>query len=95
MNDHSTPSARASAPARVRRRGASNAPRAAARNEVKSRLDDPTYEALLFFQRMHGIESTSSALARIAKAHLLGMVGMLPADISGVSAGASHNGPQI
>jgi hypothetical protein len=90
MNSNSTPSARASAPAKVRRRGPGNAGRAAYRNEVRTRLDDPTYEALLFFQQLHGIDSVSSALAKAVKGHLLGMVGMLPAEISGVSADMSQ-----
>lgn len=94
MNDLSTPAGRASAPARTRRRSPGTANRAPYRNEVKSRIDDPTYEALLFFQRMHGIESTSMAIARALKSHLLGMVGMLPADISGISDSLDHGGPR-
>jgi hypothetical protein len=90
---NTTPAARASAPSRTRRNASHT--RAPYRNEVKTRLDDSTYEALLFFQRVHGIESISSALARAVKGHLLGMVGMLPADISGVSAAASQIGPQV
>ncbi|EIF30939.1 hypothetical protein BCh11DRAFT_06451 [Burkholderia sp. Ch1-1] len=90
MNDLSTPAGRASAPARARRRSPGTANRAPYRNEVRARLDDPTYEALLFYQRLHGIESVSSAMARALKGHLLGMVGMLPAEISGVSAHPSQ-----
>lgn len=92
MNDLSTPAGRASAPGRTRRRGPGTANRAPYRNEVKTRLDDSTYEALVFFQRMHGIESVSSALARAVKSHLFGMVGILPADISGVSPSTSQSG---
>lgn len=92
MNDHSTPSARASAPARVRRRGPGTANRAPYRNEVKSRFDDPTYEALLKYQAIYGIESTSAALVRITRMALLGVIGMLPADISGVSPTGSRVG---
>lgn len=87
MSTTPTHSARASAP--TRRRSAST-PRAAYRNEVRTRLDDPAYEALLVFQQIHGIDSVSSALARVVKAHLLGMVGMLPVEISGVSAAVSQ-----
>ncbi|BEU21596.1 hypothetical protein [Paraburkholderia sp. 22B1P] len=68
--------------------------RAPFRNEVKSRFDDPTYEALLKYQAIHGIESTSAALARITRMALLGVIGMLPAEISGVSADASQGGPR-
>lgn len=92
MNSNSTPSARASAPAKVRRRGPGNAARAPYRNEVKSRFDDPTYEALLKYQAIYGIESTSAALVRITRMALLGVIGMLPAEISGVSPPSSQPG---
>lgn len=59
--------------------------RAAYRNEVKTRLDDRTYEALLRYQALHGTDSLSSALARITGMALLGVIGILPADLSGVS----------
>ncbi|CAM2143736.1 protein of unknown function [Pararobbsia alpina] len=60
--------------------------RAAFRNEVKTRLDDLTYEALQRYQAIHGIESTSAAMQRALRMSLLGVIGMLPPEISGVSA---------
>lgn len=93
MSTIPTPSARASAPARTRRRG--GVVRAPYRNEVKTRLSDDEYDALLRFQAIHGSESISAALGRCVRVALFGMVGMLPADISGVSASASHSGPHI
>lgn len=66
--------------------------RAAYRNEVKTRLDDRTYEALLRYQAIHGADSISAALARITGMALLGVIGILPADISGVSDEPSHIG---
>lgn len=92
MSTIPTPSARASAPVRTRRRSPGTANRAPYRNEVKSRFDDPTYEALLKYQAIYGIESTSAALVRITRMALLGVIGMLPAEISGVCAEASQSG---
>lgn len=66
--------------------------RAPFRNEVKSRLDDRTYEALLKYQAIHGAESISAAVARILGQSLLGVIGILPAEISGVSDEPSHFG---
>lgn len=68
--------------------------RAAYRNEVKTRLDDRTYEALLRYQAIHGTDSISAALARIAGMALLGVIGILPSELSGVSDSASHVGPR-
>lgn len=59
--------------------------RAPYRNEVKTRLDDRTYEALLRYQAIHGTDSVSAALARLTGQVLLGVIGILPAEISGVS----------
>lgn len=66
--------------------------RAPFRNEVKTRLDDRTYEALLRYQAIHGADSLSAALARITGMALLGVIGILPSDISGVSDEPSHVG---
>lgn len=66
--------------------------RAPFRNDVKTRLDDRTYEALLRYQAIHGVDSISAALARVTGVALLGVIGILPADISGVSPEASQAG---
>jgi hypothetical protein len=92
MSTIPTPSARASAPARARRRSPGTANRAPYRNEIKLRVDDPTYEALMFWQKLHGIHSTSMAGAQALKSFLLGVIGMLPAEISGVCAEPSQSG---
>lgn len=70
-------------------------PRAAYRNEVKTRLDDRTYDALLRYQAIHGTDSLSAALARVAGISLLGVIGILPEDISGVSAGSGQIGSHV
>lgn len=93
MSTIPTPSARSSAPARTRRRSPGTANRAPHRNEVKTRLSDPEYEALLLFQRLHGIESASNMLRRCVQVALFGLVGSLPAEISGVCAEAAQVGP--
>lgn len=66
--------------------------RAIYRNEVKTRLDDRTYDALLRYQAIHGADSLSAALARVAGTALLGVIGILPADISGVSDEVAQGG---
>jgi hypothetical protein len=66
--------------------------RAPFRNEVKTRLDDRTYEALLRYQAIHGADSISAAVARLLGQGLLGVVGILPAEISGISDESSHSG---
>jgi hypothetical protein len=66
--------------------------RAPFRNEVKTRLDDRTYEALLRYQAIHGGESVSAVAARVLGTALLGVIGILPAEISGVSDEPSHIG---
>lgn len=52
--------------------------RAEYRNEVKSRLRDPTYQALQKYKALTGIDSDSAALARLADQALLGVVGSIP-----------------
>ena len=91
MSTFPTPAARASAPARTRRRSPGTE-RAPYRNEVKTRLTDLQYHALQRFRAIHGIDSDSSALARAVSIALLGLFGMLPAEISGVCAEASQTG---
>lgn len=66
---------------------------AAALNEVKTRLDDRTYEALLRYQQLYGQSSVSAALSRLVGTALLGVVGILPEELSGVSGNSSHFGP--
>lgn len=67
--------------------------RAAYRNEVKTRVPDHVYSALLLYMQLNQLDSVSAALARIAAQHLLGSVGILPAQLAGVSADASQPGP--
>lgn len=69
--------------------------RAEFRNEVKTRLRDRAYEALQLYKEVHGIDSDSAALARIAEIALFGAVGTLPVAISGVSDGLGHSGPLV
>lgn len=69
-------------------------PRAAYRNEVKTRVPDHVYSALLLYMELNQLDSVSAALARIAAQHLLGSIGVLPAQLSGVSADAAQPGPR-
>lgn len=69
--------------------------RAEYRNEVKTRLRDRAYDALQLYKQVHGIESDSAALARIAEVALFGAVGTLPAVIAGVSDDVGQNVPRI
>ena len=69
--------------------------RAEYRNEVKTRLDDPCYEALQMFKQLNGIDSDSAALARIVKLSLFGVVGTLPTSYLTVSAEAARLGASI
>jgi hypothetical protein len=64
-------------------------------NEVKTRLDDRSYEALQFYKNMHGIESDSAALARITKVSLFGAVGTLPLPYFECSADLGRIGTEI
>jgi hypothetical protein len=59
--------------------------RAEYRNEVKSRLRDPTYQALQKYKLLFGIDSDSAALARIADQALLGVVGSIPDLVASIS----------
>jgi hypothetical protein len=92
MSTIPTPSARASASARARRRSPGSANRAPYRNEVKTRLDDETYEVMVLWQHLDGAESISAYIAGILRRHFLGLRAMLPAEISGVCAEASQSG---
>lgn len=92
MNDQSTPAGRASAPKTTRRRGPGATIRAPYRNEVKTRIDDDTYEVMLLWQQLDGAESISAYVAGILRKHFLGMRAMLPSDIARISADASHAG---
>ncbi|WP_042295868.1 hypothetical protein [Paraburkholderia bannensis] len=69
--------------------------RAAYRNEVKTRMSDRPYEAMQAWKVLHGIDSDSAALNRIAELFLLGAVGTLPPQLVAVSADVGHNGPAV
>jgi hypothetical protein len=66
--------------------------RAAFRNEVKTRVEDPVYDGLQAFKSLHGIDSDSAAVARILKLFLFGTVGTLPANLIGLSVALSQQG---
>ncbi|NIE67448.1 hypothetical protein [Burkholderia sp. Ax-1719] len=66
--------------------------RAPCRNEVKTRLADEEYDAMQTFKALHGIESDSAAMQRIARLFLLGVVGTLPGQLAGVSVGSAQMG---
>ncbi|RDU99199.1 hypothetical protein [Trinickia dinghuensis] len=66
--------------------------RAQFRNEVKTRLSDRIYTGLQAFKRLHGIESDSAAIARLAELQLFGTVGNLPLNLLDVSVEASQSG---
>lgn len=66
--------------------------RAEYRNEVKSRLRDPTYQALQKYKILYGIDSDSAALARIADQALLGVVGSIPDLVASISDDAAYVG---
>jgi hypothetical protein len=61
--------------------------RAEYRNEVKTRLDCDTYDALQEFKQLNFIDSDSAAVARICRIALRGMV---PSVRSAVSADAGR-----
>ncbi|WP_176048176.1 hypothetical protein [Burkholderia sp. BCC1644] len=69
--------------------------RAEYRNEVKTRLRDPAYEALQTWKALHGIDSDSAALARLTELMLFGAVGTLPAQLVAVSADLGQIGPRV
>lgn len=69
--------------------------RAEYRNEVKTRMRDRPYEAMQAWKELHGIDSDSAALNRIAELFLLGAVGNLPAQLVAVSADVGHTGPRV
>jgi hypothetical protein len=69
--------------------------RAAFRNEVKTRLEDPVYEGMQAYKALYGIDSDSAALARITKLFLFGTVGTLPANLVERSAASSQYGTAV
>ncbi|MBR8380741.1 hypothetical protein KDW20_33720 [Burkholderia cenocepacia] len=69
--------------------------RAEFRNEVKTRLRDRVYDALQFYKQLHGIDSDSAALNRIAEVALFGVVGTLPVQLAGVSADLGQSGQKV
>jgi hypothetical protein len=66
--------------------------RASFRNEVKTRLPDRTYCGLQAFKKLHGIESDSAALCRLADLQLFGTVGNLPSNLMELSAETGRSG---
>lgn len=69
--------------------------RAPARNEVKMRLDDDEYCALLAWKKLNGYESEGGTAKRIMRLFLLGAVGTLPTPIEGVSDDLGHIGTRL
>lgn len=69
--------------------------RAAYRNEIKTRVEDPVYEGMQAYKALHGIDSDSAAVARILKLFLFGTVGTLPANLIGVSVSTAQNGAHV
>jgi len=51
------------------------------RNEVKTRMKDRTYVGMQAWKTLHGIDSDSAALDRIAELFLFGTVGNLPSNL--------------
>ncbi len=92
MTTTPTPAGRASAPRQIRRRGPGTAIRAPYRNEVKTRIDDDTYEVMLLWQQLDGAESISAYVAGILRRHFLGLRAMLPSDVARLSSEASRTG---
>lgn len=70
-------------------------PRREYRNEVKTRLPDRTYDAMQQYKALHGIDSDSAALARLAELMLLGVVGNLPSNLLMRSAEQGQDGLQV
>jgi len=69
--------------------------RASFRNEVKTRLPDRTYCGLQAFKKLHGIESDSAALCRLADLQLFGTVGNLPSNLMELSAETGRSGTML
>lgn len=69
--------------------------RAAFRNEVKTRVEDPVYDGIQAYKNLHGIDSDSAAVARILKLFLFGTVGTLPINLVGVSSMPAQNGAKV
>ncbi|MFM0435930.1 hypothetical protein PQQ84_05675 [Paraburkholderia strydomiana] len=65
------------------------------RNEVKTRLSDRTYDGMQAFKALHGIESDSAALSRMADLLLFGTVGNLPSNLIDRSVNSSRNGTRM
>jgi hypothetical protein len=61
-------------------------------NEVKTRLDDDTYEGLLAYMALNGIEHVSGALERVTRLFLFGTVGTLPKNLVSVASQESVMG---
>lgn len=62
------------------------------RNEVKTRVDDRTYDGLKAFMALNGIDHDSVGVARALGLFLFGTVGNLPANLLDRSAASAHFG---
>lgn len=62
------------------------------RNEVKTRVDDQTYDGLKAFMVLNGIDHDSVGVARVLKLFLFGSVGSFPANLLDRSAALSQYG---
>jgi hypothetical protein len=65
------------------------------RNELKTRIDDASYDALQIYKHLNAIDSDSAAVARIIRMYLLGAVGTLPASLTQGSAGVGQIGTGV
>ncbi|CAE6811122.1 hypothetical protein R69746_05624 [Paraburkholderia aspalathi] len=65
------------------------------RNEVKIRLDDRTYEGLLAWKALNGIDYASTAGGRAIQLFLFGTVGNLPANLLDRSSAEARFGTEV
>jgi hypothetical protein len=65
------------------------------RNEVKTRVDDQTYEGLRAFMALNGIDHDSVGVARALRLFLFGSVGTLPANLLDRSAALARFGTEV
>jgi len=64
------------------------------RNEVKTRMDDRTYDGLKAFMALNGIDHDSVGVARALALFLFGTVGNLPKNLLSGSAAEARFGTQ-
>lgn len=62
------------------------------RNEVKTRVDDQTYDGLKAFMALNGIDHDSVGVARALRLFLFGSIGTLPANLLDRSAASAQYG---